>query len=92
MNGPLDPRMGDMALHRAMPAQRAAAANLASFARALRQRGLLARVEPLPSISEGWSEVPELWVASNAIYEAHLRRVAMEQVLTILRRDVDDGA
>ncbi|HEV7431501.1 MAG TPA: hypothetical protein VGN77_00555 [Steroidobacteraceae bacterium] len=92
MNGPLDSGTSDGALHRAIPAQRASAPNLASFARALRQRGLLARVDSLPSISEGWTDVPELWIASNAIYEAHLRRVGMEQALATLRSDSGHGA
>jgi hypothetical protein len=90
MNGPLDPGMGDVALHRTMPGPRAAAPNLASFARALRQRGLLARLDSLPSIADGWTDAPDLWLAGNAIYEAHLRRVGMEQVLATLRRESGD--
>ena len=92
MNGPLDPAMGEVALHRTIPAQRAAAPNLASFARALRQRGLLARLDSLPSIADGWTDAPDLWIAGNAIYEAHLRRVGMEQVLAILRRENGEDA
>jgi hypothetical protein len=92
MNGPLDPAIGEAPLYRTMPAQRVTAPNLATFARALRQRGLLARVDSLPSISEGWSDVPDLWIAGNAIYEAHLRRVGMEQVFATLRRDSDEVA
>lgn len=92
MNGPLDPAVSEVTRHRTLPAQRVAAPNLASFARALRQRGLLTRVDSLPSFSEGWAESPDLWIASNAIYEAHLRRVGMEQVLATLRRDSEDDA
>jgi hypothetical protein len=92
MNGPLDPGIGEVALHRTMTGQRAAAPNLASFARALRQRGLLARVDSLPSIADGWTDAPDLWIAGNAIYEAHLRRVGMEQVLATLRRDGGEEA
>jgi len=92
MNGPLDPGMGDVALHRTMPGPHAAAPNLASFARALRQRGLLARIDSLPSIADGWTDAPDLWLAGNAIYEAHLRRVGMEQVLATLRRESGDDA
>jgi hypothetical protein len=52
----------------------------------------LTRVDSLPSLSEGWADAPDLWVAGNAIYEAHLRRVGMEQVLATLRRDSDADA
>ena len=67
MNGPLDPGIDELALHMTIPATRATAPSLASFARALRQRGLLARTESLPSISEGWADSPELWIAGNSI-------------------------
>ena len=90
MNVPSDPGISEVPMHRAVPLQRPAAATLASFARALRQRGLLARADLLPSIGDGWSETPDLWIAGNAVYEAHLRRVAMEQVLAMLRRDSPD--
>jgi len=92
MNGPHDPAMGEVASHRTIPGQRAATPNLASFARALRQRGLLARLDSLPSIAEGWTDAPDLWIAGNAIYEAHLRRVGMEEVLAILRRETGEDA
>ena len=87
MNGPLDSGTGELALHMTMPGKRVTLPDLASFARALRQRGLLARAETSPSIPEGWPDAPELWIASNSVYEAHMRRVAMEQVLATLRRD-----
>ena len=60
--------------------------------RALRQRGLLARFDALPAISEGWNDAPDLWITANAIYEAHLRRVGMEQVMATLRRDEAENA
>jgi hypothetical protein len=92
MNGPLDPAVNEATRHRTIPAQRLATPNLATFARALRQRGLLVRVDALPSLGEGWAEAPDLWIASNAIYESHLRRVGMEQVLATLRRDSGEDA
>ena len=79
--------MNDVAMHRALPTPRTPRPDLASFARALRQRGLITRVDSSPSVSANWSDTPDLWIAGNAIYEAHLRRVAMEQVLATLRRD-----
>jgi hypothetical protein len=87
MNGPLDQGIGETALHGTPLERRKAAPTLASFARALRQRGLLSRVDSLPAVTEGWTDTPELWIASNATYEAHLRRVGMEQVLASLRRE-----
>jgi hypothetical protein len=87
MNGFLDSAPADLNLHSTLPGNRVAAPDLASFARALRQRGLLVRTETLPSISEGWADAPDLWIVGNAVYEAHMRRVAMEQVLETLRRD-----
>ena len=90
MNGPLDSGTSELALHMARPGQRVGLPDLASFARALRQRGLLARAETLPSIPEGWPDTQELWIARISVYEAHMRRVAMEQVLATLRRDGRD--
>ena len=46
--------------------------NLPSFARALRQRGLIES---------------ESWIPVLSIYEAHLRRQAMEQAFAALRGD-----
>ncbi len=92
MNGPLDSGIGETPLYRTIPVQRVATPNMASFARALRQRGLLARVDSIPSIGDGWSDVPDLWIAGNAIYESHLRRVGMELVFATLRRDSDEAA
>jgi hypothetical protein len=87
MNGFHDTSTAELKRHGTLPGNRVAAPDLASFARALRQRGLLARTEALPSISEGWSDTPELWMATISVYEAHMRRVAMEQVMELLRRD-----
>ena len=92
MNGPLDVGIGEVTPHGTRPGQRVPAPNLASFARALRQRGLLARVDALPGIADGWNDTPDLWIAGNATYEAHLRRVGMEQVFATLRRDGADEA
>ena len=90
MNCPLESGIGEVAMHGPTAPQRAPAPNLASFARALRQRGLLARFDALPAIAEGWNDTPELWITVNATYEAHLRRVGMEQVFATLRRDGAD--
>ncbi len=92
MNGPLETGMNEAAIYGTLSHQRAPVPNLASFARALRQRGLLARFDALPAISEGWNDTPDLWIAANAIYEAHLRRVGMEQVMAALRRDEAEDA
>ena len=90
MNGPIESAVASLTPRALWPAQRAAAPSLASFAKALRQRGLLARTEPTPAMGAGWSEVPDLWIAGNSIYESHLRRVAMEEVQATLRRDSDE--
>jgi hypothetical protein len=87
MNGPLDSTVTGLTARGLWPAQRIASPNLASFAKALRQRGLLARAEAGAVSSHAWSEEPDLWIAGNSIYEAHLRRVAMEQVWATLRVD-----
>ena len=92
MNGPTEPAATGLTARALWPAQRVAAPSLASFAMALRQRGLLVRTEPTPAVGAGWSEVPDLWIAGNSIYEAHLRRVAMEEVLASLRRDGGEQA
>lgn len=92
MNGPLDSGTGETALYGTMCVLRGPVANLATFARALRQRGLLARFDALPAIAEGWSDTPDLWISVNSTYEAHLRRVGMEQVLATLRGDDENDA
>ena len=90
MNGPLDSGAGELTLRTPMLGARAAVPDLVSFARALRQRGLLARTETVPPLSDGWADAPELWIATNSVYEAHMRRAAMEQVFATLRRDGRD--
>ena len=55
-------------------------AGLPSFARALRQRGLLAPVEMDGDAS---------WIPALSVFEAHLRRRAMEQAFATLRGDPD---
>ncbi len=90
MNGPLDSGTTSLTPRALWPAQRVPAPTLASFAKALRQRGLLTRTEAIAPMGDGWSEVPDLWIAGNSVYESHLRRVAMEQVLATLRRDSEE--
>ena len=51
---------------------------LPSFARALRQRGLVATVE---------TDCDEAWFPALSVFEAHLRRRAMEQAFASLRGD-----
>jgi hypothetical protein len=53
-------------------------AGLPSFARALRQRGLMAPVEV---------DGDEAWIPALSVFEAHLRRRAMEQAFAFLRGD-----
>jgi hypothetical protein len=91
MNGPLDSGASNPTPRGLWPAQRVPAPTLVNFAKALRQRGLLTRAEPA-SLGDGWSEVPDLWVAHSSVYESHLRRVAMEQVFAVLRREDDEPA
>lgn len=52
---------------------------LPSFARALRQRGL---------ISHAQAEPAESWIRVQAVYEAHLQRRAMEQAFAAIRGDL----
>jgi hypothetical protein len=54
-------------------------ASLPSFARALRQRGLIA-----PVAANG----DEAWIPALSVFEAHLRRRAMEQAFASLRGDL----
>ena len=58
-----------------------------SFANALRQRGLLAKAMLPGSIAGAWSGASNTWLAVSSIYEAHLRRVLMEQAQETLRGD-----
>ena len=53
-------------------------AGLPSFARALRQRGLMAQPD---------ADGEESWIPALSIFEAHLRRRAMEQAFASLRGD-----
>lgn len=87
MNGPLEFALNEVTAHGTAPRQRGSVPNLASFARALREHGLLMRFDAPPAITGGWNDTPDLWTSANAVYEAHLRRVGMEQVMATLRRD-----
>ena len=60
-------------------------AMLPSFARALRQRGLI------ESTASGGDEsaIASKWIGVSAIFEAHLRREAMEQAFAVLRGDAE---
>ena len=58
-----------------------------SFANALRQRGLLAKAAMPDSMAGAWAGASGTWLAVSSIYEAHLRRVLMEQALETLRGD-----
>ncbi len=72
-------------------ARRPAALGLArppSFARALRQRGLIAPGSLGPDFLAVEAEQGESWSPALSLYEAHLRRRAMEQVFAVLRGDV----
>lgn len=60
-------------------------AMLPSFARALRQRGL---IEPTASGADELA-MASRWIGVSAIFEAHLRRVAMEQAFAALRGDAE---
>ena len=51
---------------------------LPSFARALRQRGLMAQFD---------ADSDEPWISTQSVFEAHLRRRAMEQAFASLRGD-----
>ena len=60
-------------------------AMLPSFARALRQRGL---IEP-PTSAGDEAEIASKWIGVSAIVDAHLRRQAMEQAFAVLRGDAE---
>jgi hypothetical protein len=56
-----------------------------SFARALRQRGLIK-----PPVSDGGdASNASGWISVTANFEAHLRRQAMEQAFAALRGDAE---
>jgi len=63
---------------RCAPAMALGLAGLPSFARALRQRGLMPTVE---------ADGDESWIPVLSVFEAHLRRRAMEQAFASLRGD-----
>jgi hypothetical protein len=69
------------------PAQHLGLASPPSFARALRRRGLIARAEMNTTLGSTVldTEGQELVVVS--LFEAHLRRRAMEQAFAALRGD-----
>ena len=54
-------------------------AGLPSFARALRQRGL---------VSQFGADGDESWIPALSVFEAHLRRLAMEQAFASLRGEL----
>ena len=58
-----------------------------SFARALRQRGLLARLDLNAAVALATAELPDQWQAVVSLFEAHLRRQAMEQAFSAMRDD-----
>lgn len=62
-----------------------ALATLPSFARALRQRGLIR------AAAEGADDaaIADRWISVTAIFDAHLRRQAMEQAFAALRGDAE---
>jgi hypothetical protein len=60
-------------------------ATLPSFARALRQRGLIE--PPTPGANE--AAIAGKWIGVSAIVDAHLRRQAMEQAFAALRGDAE---
>jgi hypothetical protein len=61
-----------------LPRRALGLARLPSFARALRQRGLMAQPE---------ADGDEAWIPALSVFEAHLRRRAMEQAFASLRGD-----
>ena len=60
-------------------------AALPSFARALRQRGLIKG----PVEGGDGAAAAESWIGVTAIFEAHLRRQAMEQAFAAMRGDAE---
>ena len=69
------------------PADGARVPSRPSFANALRQRGLLNKPMLPGSMAGAWSGASSTWLAVTSIYEAHLRRVLMEQAMETLRGD-----
>ena len=87
MNNPVDTGFENFATRQVPSVGGPRLLNLPSFARALRQRGLMARATVPANIMSGWVGTTESWIGVNAIYDTHLRRVAMEQAQAILRGD-----
>ena len=85
MTTPANP--GSPELARRQPSAAGAGLSRPSFANALRQRGLLAKAMTPGSMAGVWSGATGTWVAVTSIYEAHMRRVLMEQALESLRGD-----
>jgi len=92
MTNPIDAVFQARRSRRLMPAADLRFLNRPSFASALRQRGLLARaIQPAginterPASADSW--ITEASIAVTSIYEAHQRRLAMEQALAVLRGD-----
>ena len=87
MNDPVDSDFANIATRRVLPVGGPHLLNLPSFARALRQRGLMARATVPANALSGWVGTTGSWIGVNAIYDTHLRRVAMEQAQAVLRGD-----
>ena len=87
MSTPREPESTERTAHRSAPAGDVRVPSRPSFANALRQRGLLAKAMLPGSMAGAWSGAPGTWLAVSSIYEAHLRRVVMEQAMETLRGD-----
>lgn len=87
MSTPREPESTERIARRNAPTGGARVPSRPSFANALRQRGLLAKAMLPASTAGAWSGAPGTWLAVSSIYEAHLRRVLMEQALETLRGD-----
>lgn len=69
------------------PAQHLGLASPPSFARALRRRGLIGRAEANTMLGAATLDPPEAGIVVVSLFEAHLRRRAMEQAFAALRGD-----
>ena len=87
MNNPVDTGFENSAARQVPPVGGPRLLKLPSFARALRQRGLMARATMPANILSGWVGTTESWIGVNAVYDSHLRRVAMEHAQAVLRGD-----
>ncbi len=61
---------------------------LPSFARALRQRGLISHAQVANDLPVAQAEPAESWIRVQSVYEAHLQRRAMEQAFAAMRGDL----